>query len=538
MVNRIRKYYDPETPMEQRKNSAAQMFRKRRESERGAWHRSVYKPQITLGSFKSKQRVQESTGADDEDLPFTPHRLRRRNDQRLSSNKPRIELGSSPGVDYSPFKQEFLESTLTNSMNRPFGRQRSQRDRHLPFEDDPGRHDRSLPNPESLPESRPVRESTLSDPERRVFSRLFDSLTTLPDGKGPREKKSSRAGDSEDGTSDSAPDKRASRFEEAVEEDEDDLIELGEHYYPDLGRDEAPSTQSEDPDFLGRYPTELRYMAAEAKLKQERERQQQRLATQKRLAAEGTKYDPEIAQQRREMRRIEHELYGAETDVGLWQILEKDLFSKLDVLDQKQRMQNDPAQRQNAKRPEPQKPEEKQVKIAGKDYQNLFWLATRLFCRRVSYTPFAEHLLARIKSHSLTSYALGSSTRLYNEIMAHHWRFHTDLGALVSYLREMHSAGLPMSTKTLAIVDEATSFRSRALRGDFGVALQAVEGMVARSRDADDLKKWQKRMRRSIEESVVERARRLEIERKMRAEGAFAYSETDDHQSPSVAVAA
>lgn len=382
----------------------------------------------------------------------------------------------------------------------------------------------------------------MTDNERKAFARLFGTLLDKSGSSGRRQDAQNQGKDrAHTGDADS----RIQRFEDEHEEDEEDEED---QYVTDLQRWLPPIK-------VDQYPRELQGMAATTGV--EVLRQQQRRATEQRLKAQGKEYNATEAAQRKELRRIENALYKASTDVDIWRILENDVFAKLSDLDVLHRQQardieatepvararrNDGsenksrAKKKTTKRSGEKKgPEPTDTKaldtLAVNDYAKLFLLSARLLCRRTTHSPLTLTLLSQIRSHSLTSSILGTSAPLYNEIMSYHWRHYADLGAVLSLLQDMNSCGVTMNSKTLNFLETITLYRFRAQRGDFGAAVQAVENMRGRQREALDLKAWKRRIRVGVESRAIEKAKRTEAERRMRAEGAFDDVDTATSQS-------
>lgn len=483
-----------------------------------------------------------------------PHQLGKNHrshlEQNISSLGDNENNISSPSnstgeVDLSPPKMDTKESTAKDQAEphdleaSPYEAHRmtpysiNRNDGHLPFERDPGSDldpDRFSDQPGS------ARKSTITDPERKIFSKLFDSLTKPPDRGPSRSVPFTRIGQRENEANaglHNEPRERQTSLLEFEDDEEGDMFEPGKQFYDDMNSDQMSAPKGEDPDFWIRYPIELRSMAANTQMTLAKQSRERRKVTEERLAEEGKSYNPVVAQQGAELRRIEKALNRAPSDFAIWDVLESDVFPKLTILDEEQKAEV-PAKDQLARQEKVTSPNSLHRhdfirRIPSHTFQSIFLLAIRLLCRRTSYTPLATNLLARIKSHSPIAHVLGTNAQIYNEILAYNWRIHTDIAAMLSHLHEMHVAGLAMNNETLAIIDDTTLYRHRALRGDFGLGLQAIEGMIGRRADAENLQRWKRRIRRSIESTIVEKARRAENERKMRDEGAFANSDDGNH---------
>lgn len=387
----------------------------------------------------------------------------------------------------------------------------------------------SVPEELHLDDSEPdthQRKSTLTELERSAFAQLFKSLvekTGEDHGVGGYEK-----------------------FEREIEEEDDDTS------YADLDMI-LDKDMAYQPPLIQRYPNVLQGMAARTELEmaQSTRRKSKEEVYEVKTGGEN---DPVNIARRQEMRRIETRFLTAITDVDLWIAIEDELFSKIRKLhlDGKAAAAADtdtyPDQTQSQRKRKQAPPKEKAETAAattaskvtspkaipcednsfqslatfGTAYPALLLLALRLLCRRTVLTPFALAVLPALKSIGLSSYVLGASTALYNELLSYRWRVFCDLGGMLSLLREMSTAGLSMDTRTFAILQNVVAYRHSALRGDYGEGNRCVELMMVRQSEGKEIKMWRQKVKAEVEEQALERLRRVETEQRVREEGAFA----------------
>jgi len=375
------------------------------------------------------------------------------------------------------------------------------------------------------------RKSTMTELERTAFAQLFESLV-----------ENTGEDDDVDGYE---------KFEREIEEEDDgtNYADLDMILDRDMGH-QAP--------LIERYPNVLQGMAARAEL--EMAQSTRRRSKEEDFAERtGRQYDPVHVARRQEMRRIEQTFLAATTDVDLWNAIEDELFSKIRKLNLDGKTvsaadtdtevdKTPPKPRRKKKAPTKGKAEKAAATTApevtppealdsednssqslamfGRAYPALILLALRLFCRRAVLTPFALAVLPALKSIGLSSYVLGASTALYNELLSYRWRVFSDLGSMLSLLREMSSAGLSMDVRTFAILQSVVLYRHGALRGEYGEGNRCVELMMVRQKEGKEIKMWRQKVKAEVEEQALERLRRAETEQRVREEGAFA--EDDD----------
>ena len=110
-------------------------------------------------------------------------------------------------------------------------------------------------------------------------------------------------------------------------------------------------------------------------------------------------------------------------------------------------------------------------------YYNL--LALRIWRRHHSTSTYALQLLPRIKSLGPISYVLGASTSLYNEVLFVKWMYFNDLRGIADLLTEMSNQGIEPNILTLSFLRFISRTRNADLAGQSGSALQSWWNMRA-----------------------------------------------------------
>lgn len=462
-------------------------------------------------------------------------------------------------------------------MQHPHDRFRDQRIHDVPFE--------HLETPSSnLDEGRPADQSTLTDHERKAFSRLFQSLAPSVD---------------EVGTGNGA----GRSFQNYNGEDYfDGVDELGtlEHI---LNGDSANVQDLGSP--IERYPPALQNMAqqAEARMRLQRRSRDILQPQNDRAEADVDTSHPALVKERQEAKRIEEAMRAAETDHALWKILDEEVFANVRIIQadedrfaaeeaehreaEQQRIQQDQAKQREAEdsvrnevaargrtrkthknsassmNPQPSQEAETDLEPSiqildntdlpstaftpealatmttpGKAslsptskeplfthypaiYANLTSLALTLLTQRTAYTPLALALIPAIQRIGLTAYALCASTALYNALLAYQYRVFHASHAMLASLAEMDAAGVPVDAETLAIVERVAAYRAAARTGRLGGMAGEIEQLWGREEEGRMLAEWARRIQGRLERRAVEGVQRRKAVGELRGEGVF-----------------
>ena len=194
-------------------------------------------------------------------------------------------------------------------------------------------------------------------------------------------------------------------------------------------------------------------------------------------------------------------LRGADTDVEVWCILEREAFSLIPYLEreqeteQKARMRklrrktksesttdspDPPATKAKTKGPiTPRNPKSELTSslpdtalasIARAHYGSYCLAALRRYRQHFPFTPYALHLLNHIRSLGPISYVLGASTHLYNETIYQRWSQYQDYHGVADLLQEMQNQGLEPDYSTYKLLQHMVWEHWRAFNGEKGEA--------------------------------------------------------------------
>ncbi|KAF6829634.1 hypothetical protein CPLU01_07825 [Colletotrichum plurivorum] len=335
-------------------------------------------------------------------------------------------------------------STSTSRMHRlPGGR-----DNSIPFDwETPAEERADIP---SGPDGEV--KSTITPSERHVFRKIFENLARRP-GRVPQSPA--------DAADDSA----------------------------------SPAAGSRDA-LLSQYPTSLR-RAAEAALNM-------------REAADGQtgipfvsspefEQDTAMDEQAKMLRAARDELQGKEvarvqmlldecsTDMEVWDVLEREVFSmvaKLGIAPEKANRRKEKDSEELAKEAEAAAELKRNPSLDMDSYGPLYSLHLLQGLKTLDGdlarpSPMALNVLPRIKKLGIASYVLGVSTPFYNELASIFWHRYGDTQEVLTLLDEMQYAGLSYNKQTLRLVDTIEmaldSFRDRQL-GVFSKAVGTIPG--------------------------------------------------------------
>jgi Mtf2 family len=234
---------------------------------------------------------------------------------------------------------------------------------------------------------------------------------------------------------------------------------LGDGNYGEkAGPARKPTEWNIDEVNLKRFPPALRAMAAHAS-----ERLQYKIYVDnvdgKTKRAAGTD-EPE---QDTAMRKAQDEHYNrvaqmmkdADSDLGLWMVLDRELFQHIAklVLLLQSKGKRKPA---DAKRPETDEPGPNMgdLSVVGSNYPALLLEAAQQLKTRFPTSLLVFSILPEVKRLGHASFALGASVDLFNELMLASWRAFKDPNLVEGYLRDLASAGLMYERSTMQIIQK------------------------------------------------------------------------------------
>jgi hypothetical protein len=173
-----------------------------------------------------------------------------------------------------------------------------------------------------------------------------------------------------------------------------------------------------------------------------------------------------------ELARVENKLRAAKTDFELWAVLEKEVFSLAKKVEREARKaRGGSKQLRGGALGLPEDPEQNIpiLAIAGPNYPHTLLLAMRLLKHDFHAPALCLTLFQHVKALGLSSYVLGASAALYNEILDVKWRQYHDLAGVVELLTEMQKNGVEFNDETegvLAAIHRESRQVMAGLRGE------------------------------------------------------------------------
>ncbi|KAF5001171.1 hypothetical protein FGRMN_1195 [Fusarium graminum] len=213
-------------------------------------------------------------------------------------------------------------------------------------------------------------------------------------------------------------------------------------------------------DFLKRYPSSLRRAAENALGKFELAPKRPNLyglteldKAEKKQLREWAKYE---ALRGEEKERVEKLMQDCQTDVALWDVLEKEVFSlpeRLGIVEAAKPVKRGRKDK-TTKEPREQNNSEAVMDVHGHLYSHFLNHSLNLFDTGFPKPSIlAFNILPRIKELGLSSYVLGVSTPLFIKLAEIHWKRYGDAISAFDTLDEMKPLGL-FPTEKLEEIEE------------------------------------------------------------------------------------
>ncbi|EUC32041.1 hypothetical protein COCCADRAFT_27343 [Bipolaris zeicola 26-R-13] len=341
---------------------------------------------------------------------------------------------------------------------------------------------------ENLPPSidhEPARKTTITSTERAAFEKLYKKFNT--EGRQQKEK------------------------DHVVE-----LDQIADEYYED---DEENSKPSLDQIFD-------EAMKGESRLRSIRTlAQRQRAGAQSRKDGSptnqtGTELDNSRGGRRkglgfdtaqlREMRLAERErvdklIRNAPTDRELWQVLEREVFTKVRALDLDNTNAGEsrpPAAESNSRartkgttrprtvtKPDPPSPEQR---ILFQNYPHHLITAVVTLRSEFPSSLLPLSILPTIKSLGRSSHVLGATTTLYKHLIRTAWIQRSSFTTIDTLLTEMDNIAIEFDADILALLDAILKESNQARSGIFGRELQLVYSMELFADEISKIVKWKR----------------------------------------------
>lgn len=363
--------------------------------------------------------------------------------------------------------------------------------------------------------TRPPRRTTITDTERKTFDKLLKNLD-------PQRQQQEQDGERE------FPDD----FEESDEDfDLDSIVEsaLKKESMQTPGRRSRKSRSKENINSL-----------AEAILQRDlrNERQQRR---DEAIA----KADRIHKLQDKEYARVTELLYAAKSDAEVWDVLDQEVFSVVRKLDldgtpnppqktkkKKRRPKNSSSEQTEAAEapsaseatPPTAISSTEQPKLEGNkdgtrntlsiltaNYPNLLHTACRLLRTSFPTSTLPLALLPTIKSLGRSSYQLGASTPLYNELIRHAWLTYTSYDFIISLLQDMDNGGIEYDVSTLELLQAIISETNKAKKGRYGSAIRAVWEIDGSREGRKKLRRWRAGVAERLQREAIRKASREQV---------------------------
>ncbi|OHW96146.1 hypothetical protein CSPAE12_05164 [Colletotrichum incanum] len=212
-----------------------------------------------------------------------------------------------------------------------------------------------------------------------------------------------------------------------------------------------------------------------------------------------------------EIVRLQALLDQCNTDVEVWDVLERDVFSmvaKLGISEGAQQTQPPPQtekkgkgrlkQRKNTENAEPSLSMDSHGPLYSMHLLQGLKTLDQSFARS---SALALNVLPRVKELGLASYVLGVSTPFYNELASILWYRHGDTQAVLAVLDEMQFAGLFYDQQTLRLVDTIEMALASFRRGQLGIFSKAIGTMPGYNLDVkSQVARHARRVRHNVKE--------------------------------------
>ncbi|TID21993.1 hypothetical protein E6O75_ATG10786 [Venturia nashicola] len=277
------------------------------------------------------------------------------------------------------------------------------------------------------------------------------------------------------------------------------------------------SASIQDEDFPEHFPGPLKRMAAEASRKVQEKEEEARLAREletqsvhkiarEKAEAERLASDPLYQQQLAQKDRIEALLAAANTDVELWNVLETELFSPIQLLDLDKKTADFRLMARNRAKKSTETINlfrEDHVAIITYVYPVVLKTALDHLIKRFPASTIPFSILPRIKRIGRTSYILGASTSLYNDIINLTYKTYAGFHRINELLQAFDPAGLEFDERTLKILEGIERTGRRALQGREGVNMKLFWTMGITGDGWREVVTWIPTVRERLEQEVL-----------------------------------
>ncbi|KAJ9648914.1 hypothetical protein H2199_000827 [Coniosporium tulheliwenetii] len=203
-----------------------------------------------------------------------------------------------------------------------------------------------------------------------------------------------------------------------------------------------------------------------------------------------------------EAMRVEELMRAAGTDAELWNVLETEVFSAIRQLELDGPR---PSETKHTKSSPNQQPSPGLAAI-GPNYPSFLLMAVRQFRQEFPSSTLALAVLPEVKALGRSSYALGASTPLYNELITIAWLNYADFHEIDYLLHDMDRGGIEFDGNTLDLIASILVEQQKARRGWLGGAVAAVWEMESLRRGFRKLERWRDVVQARLEADAVRQA--------------------------------
>ena len=244
---------------------------------------------------------------------------------------------------------------------------------------------------------------------------------------------------------------------------------LGDGVYGEKAGPSRPQKEwSVDEISLERFPPALRSMAAHASERLQYKKYVDSMDGKTKDANSATdgKLEEDTAMRKAQddhYNRVAQMMRDADSDLGLWLVLDRELFQHITKLVQLLQTKSKRKPVPDAKRSVPvdeskasnqhtESTNMGDLSIVGSNYPALLLEASQQLTTRFPTSLLVFSILPEVKRLGHASFALGASVELFNELIAASWRAFKDPSLVEGYLRDLVSAGLKYEQSTLQII--------------------------------------------------------------------------------------
>lgn len=206
-----------------------------------------------------------------------------------------------------------------------------------------------------------------------------------------------------------------------------------------------------------------------------------------------------------ERERIDKLIRNATTDRDLWQVLDREVLTKIRELDldnvntsgtrasaaglDSSVTTKDDAQSKPISKPDPPSPEQR---ILFQNYPHHLVTAVATLRSEFPSSPLPLSILPMIKSLGRSSHALGATTALYKNLIRIAWIQHGSYATIDTLLTEMDNNAIEFDPDVLALLDAIIKDNDQAKSGGLGQDIQLMHSMEMHVDEMSKIHNWRK----------------------------------------------